>query len=566
MITTSNSPYSTPHRYPAVAHVLSILLFTSILFGWSEDIYKASAQERTSGPKTIRAVVLRDFPPTYFQDDKTGHATGIAVDILRKVAEREGLQVMFVFGESWAEMMEMVERGDADVIPGLTPTEDRERELLFGGLIDSASLTTFVRPGDANTGLRSGMTVGATRGSVSLQHVMSVPGIKVNVYEGYTAAILDLLTGRIDGLAGNAEAILYLARTAGLEDRIKTVGKPFGIARHAIAVSSDNAPLLQQLTGALEAFVATPEYREIYLKWHGKPKPTWTPLRIVITMTALACLSVLATAAWRYRSLRLLNRTLVETLRERERIESALRESESRFKTLAEASFEGIALTERGKFLDINDQLASMVGWEREELIGTMVSEIIAPEYRVIVKNAQMANLLEPYENAIIRKDGAIVQVETRARTMEIDGRQMRLTAIRDITERKQAEEALRTNEGRLRSAMEATEQGWFDLNLQTGEVVVSPEYVRIIGYDPTEFKTSLQEWMDAIHPEDRDGVVKAYRECLEANETTTLEYRRQTKTGDWKWFGVLGTRWRSLRVHSPCLVALLRQQTTLLR
>jgi two-component system, cell cycle sensor histidine kinase and response regulator CckA len=541
MFMESNSWHTAFRRRLAVAAVLPALLYMAVFFGWSEDILRASAQEVTSVPKTIRAVVLRDFPPTYFQDEKTGQAMGVAVDVLSKIAEREGMQVTFVFGESWAEMIEMIGRGDADIIPGLTPTEEREKSLLFGGLIDTAPLTSFVRSQDASAQIRSGMTVGATRGSVSLRHLQTIPGVQAKVYEGYTTAILDLLTSRIDGLAGNAEAIWYLARSAGLEDRIKTVGEPFGLARHAIAVSRGNAPLLVQLTGALERFVATPEYWDIYLKWHEKPKPYWTPLRIMLTMTALACLIVLAMAAWRYRSLRRLNQALVENLHERERIESALRESESRFKTLAEATFEGIALIDNDKLVDVNDQLAGMLGWERGELIGAMVDALVAPECRDAVQEALSANLLEPYESAIVRKDGTRVHVESRARMMQTGGQQMRLTAIRDITERKQAEEVLRAQEERLRSAMEAAQQGWFDLNVQTGQVIVSPEYARIIGYEPSEYKMSLREWINTIHPEDRNAVLEAYKEWVETADTRTIEYRCQTKAGDWKWIRSTG-------------------------
>jgi two-component system, cell cycle sensor histidine kinase and response regulator CckA len=93
-----------------------------------------------------------------------------------------------------------------------------------------------------------------------------------------------------------------------------------------------------------------------------------------------------------------------------------------------------------------------------------------------------------------------------------------------DITEYKEADEALRTHEERLRLAMEATQQGWFDLNVQTGEVTVSEEYARIIGHDPAEFSRNLQGWIGGIHPTDRDNAKKAMRgEKLGLNEYKAL-------------------------------------------
>jgi len=118
----------------------------------------------------------------------------------------------------------------------------------------------------------------------------------------------------------------------------------------------------------------------------------------------------------------------------------------------------------------------------------------------------------------------------------------------REIASRQEAEEmvrsteeALRASEARLRLAMEATRQGWFEVNFQTGEVIVSPEYVKMIDYEPEEFRSSLQNWINAIHPEDRDAVLEVFRECLESGCTRTMEYRRRTKKDDWKWIRSIG-------------------------
>lgn len=109
-----------------------------------------------------------------------------------------------------------------------------------------------------------------------------------------------------------------------------------------------------------------------------------------------------------------------------------------------------------------------------------------------------------------------------------------------DITERKRMEQALREGDERLQLAFSAAHQAWFDLNLQTGTAAVSPEYPAMVGYDTAEFDTSLQHWIAALHPDDRDAVMHAFQASL-ANNAPPMEYRRRTKSGEWKWIKTVG-------------------------
>jgi two-component system cell cycle sensor histidine kinase/response regulator CckA len=110
------------------------------------------------------------------------------------------------------------------------------------------------------------------------------------------------------------------------------------------------------------------------------------------------------------------------------------------------------------------------------------------------------------------------------------------------IAEREQAERALRESEERLRLALMASEQGLYDLNVQTGETVVAPEYARMLGYEPGEFTETLDGWTERLHPEDRDPAVKAYRAYV-AGEAADyrVEFRLRTRAGDWKWILSVG-------------------------
>lgn len=138
----------------------------------------------------------------------------------------------------------------------------------------------------------------------------------------------------------------------------------------------------------------------------------------------------------------------------------------------------------------------------------------------------------------------------------DLQGQPIRmLGTIQDITERKRIEQSLFDNSERLKLAMDAAQQGWFDYDLQTGKVCVSPEYIKTIGYDPNHFESDLDNWFASLHEDDREHVSLTLQQCLASGETTSIEYRRRDREGNWIWIHSIGrvTEWdeqhRALRM-----------------
>jgi PAS domain S-box-containing protein len=123
--------------------------------------------------------------------------------------------------------------------------------------------------------------------------------------------------------------------------------------------------------------------------------------------------------------------------------DARLRDSEQRWRTLAAATFEGIAISQAGRFVDVNEQLARMSGYGREELLGKEIALLIPGEEHARVLENIRAGRESRIEHEIVRKDGTRVTVEAHGQTVEMEGRPMRFTTVRDITKRKRTEEAL---------------------------------------------------------------------------------------------------------------------------
>ncbi len=117
-----------------------------------------------------------------------------------------------------------------------------------------------------------------------------------------------------------------------------------------------------------------------------------------------------------------------------------MRESEERFKNLSAAAFEGICISESGRILDVNNQLLTMFGYERAEIIGYQIIELVAPESRELVAEAIRTGRETIYGHQLLRKDGSVFFAEAQAKMVRVGDRTLRMTALRDITERKRAE------------------------------------------------------------------------------------------------------------------------------
>ena len=123
------------------------------------------------------------------------------------------------------------------------------------------------------------------------------------------------------------------------------------------------------------------------------------------------------------------------------------KESEERFRSLSEASFEGIVLHKKGKILDVNKTFAELFGYDLKEIIGMNVVELAAPEWRDVIKENVLSGREEPYEADGLRKDGSIFPGELHGKQIKYKDREVRITAVRDLTAQKKAEQALKESE-----------------------------------------------------------------------------------------------------------------------
>jgi PAS domain S-box-containing protein len=225
---------------------------------------------------------------------------------------------------------------------------------------------------------------------------------------------------------------------------------------------------------------------------------------------------------------------LEREIAERKQLEEALRESEAHYRGLLESQLDLIVRVDlEGRFTFANDAYCQKFGLKCEEILGKegfqplvhpedlphtleVMKALYQPPYRVLVEQRAFAvegiRWVEWQDSAIRDETGKVVEIQAIGR---------------DITERKQAEDALRESEQRLKRAQEIAHLGSWELDLVMNQLTWSDEVYRIFGLQPQEFAATYEAFLEAVHPQDRAAVDNAYSGSIrEGRDSYEIEHR----------------------------------------
>ena len=225
-----------------------------------------------------------------------------------------------------------------------------------------------------------------------------------------------------------------------------------------------------------------------------------------------------------------------EDITDHKEAEEALKESEVKFKKLSNLTFEGIIIHDKGIAIDINFSLAKMFGYNREEILGKNTAKFLfSKKWHKIISENMIKNYSLPYEVEGIKKDGSTFQLEIEARNIFTENNdQLRVAAIRDITERKKTEQELLkknqellTSEEEIRAANEELVATADALKETNEELIIAKEKAE---ENEQRLKTLINAAPDIIFFKDGKG------KWIEANESgvkifnlTNINYKGKT-------------------------------------
>ncbi|HXE95338.1 MAG TPA: PAS domain S-box protein [Dongiaceae bacterium] len=193
-----------------------------------------------------------------------------------------------------------------------------------------------------------------------------------------------------------------------------------------------------------------------------------------------------------------------------------------------------------GTLTFVNDVYCRVFEKTRDEVIGSTWHPDVFPEDLPMVKEKlstlSPSNKVVVIEKRIYTGSGKVIWMQFVNRGFfDTEGRLLEIQAVgRDITERKETENSLRTSEERLNMALAAANMGVWEWNIQTSTLFWSPETLKIFGVE--SFSGTLESFTNALHPDDADRLMATAKQALAEKTTFIMEYRIIRPDGQVHW------------------------------
>jgi PAS domain S-box-containing protein len=418
-----------------------------------------------------------------------GHVDGVSPDLMALLERRLGVEFKVVIYGTWSETLTAIKRGDCDFVTAAVPTEDRKQYLLFSQPYQEIPIVLFVnRSATGIDGIKDLLThrVGVARDTVTHEWIRREhPEIVAVPVESAREGLLLLSLGQLDAVAAGLPLGHYIIMHNGIDNlRVPPSGKLF-YAPHCLAVRKSDDRLLTILTKGMDS-LPKPELRAVFSKWSvPELEPVlWQPPEWVKNSLVVLLIGYVGFIAWNYslRSRVARQAKLIRQQMEREH------EMERRCAELVESATDMVFTRDlAGNYITINPAGRRLLGYTEEEMKRLNVADVVPPEHMDRVRQQTVEKLTgEPtsvYELEVMTKDRRRLWLEASLRLIYKDGKPVGVQGIaRDITKRKQAEEALDREHKFLRTLIDNLPDLVFTKDMEARFVVSNTAHVRFMG------------------------------------------------------------------------------------
>jgi PAS domain S-box-containing protein len=473
----------------------------------------AAGQDAAGAKPASITVVLDDNYPPYIFLGAEGRPQGILPDQWRAWEAATGVRVVLQ-PMPWSEALASMREGRADVIDMLFETPERKRSLDFTAPYARIAVSVFVHKslgGIANPENLHGFSVGVKAGDAVIEQLRSLGVTDFKDYGSYRAAIVAAKAGEIRVFAADLPPTLYYLYQSSLEGEFR---KAFDLDSGSFhrAVRKGDAALLRLVE---QGFAAIPAetYAAIDRRWLGAPLVSEAQLsKLLAGLGGVGALLL----ALGFFNLTLRRRVRAKTAELAEAL-ARLSESEERFRTIFEAVSDAIFIHAwpDGAILNANQRACEMYGYTREELLHLPVAALSAGvEHDQSHAEGLMRRAFEEGQQTAEwrAKDraGRLFWVEVSLRRATVLGEDRILVSCRGITDRKEAEEALREREAQLRTLINAMPDIVCFKDGQGRWLEANDFVLRLFGLEGVDYRGRTDRELGAYCPAQRE----VFRQC----------------------------------------------------
>lgn len=238
-------------------------------------------------------------------------------------------------------------------------------------------------------------------------------------------------------------------------------------------------------------------------------------------------------------------------IQRREQVQRQLEASEKRQRAIFEAEPDAMLISdEQGMIVMANWQAGMLLNYTTDELVGRSIEQLVPEPFRAMHRlhyqrytTAPQARPMGSHGKAFMaqRKDGSQVAVEISLSPIATDEGLLFASALRDVTERKRAEEELRASEARFRRMADCTPVMIWTTDAKGTPTFNNRAWLNFVGMDAGNINFH-EDWLKTIHPDDIGKLLTAYENAVDPNTLITLEYRLRRWDGKWRWVLDSGT------------------------
>jgi PAS domain S-box-containing protein len=514
-------------------------------------LWAPAAADAADKAEPISTAYCIDCVPFQFQDEN-GEAAGLIIDLWRLWSDKTGIEIDFRAGQ-WDETLRMVRDGDAEAHAGLFYNDERAQYLDYGSYLTNTETHFFIKKGLPAIEIVEDLAafrVGVIAGDYVEGWLKGrLPEGTVIGFESYDAIMAALRGGQLQVFAADSPTGIFHLQRAGLgfgyeypEDR------PLYQTDWLVAAKKGNRDLLKTIDLGL-ALITDEERKAIEGRWIAVEAKGFelSPRDMLIIAAILVVSAVVGIVIW---SVSLSRQIALRTQELRDANESSAAAQTRLLDAIDNLPAAFVLYDSEHRLLLSNSRFRDLYGYSEEE---TAVGVGLGALYALDVKRGNIAANIDEQDyfkrrvsgrrehagvSEVLLANGRWLEMHERATS------EGGLVSIQvDITERRQAEVALRESEERYTLAVEGANDGLWDWNLLNDQTYISPHMRHLLGLEEEAGELTVDGWRGRIHPDDVETVKSRAKAHLDGETTEyTCEYRALRADGTYRWVLDRGT------------------------